>query len=115
MQKTTKSLMVGMLFGAIAGAIAGILFAPKSGKETRADIGRYLNEIKDKIADDLSKIGEFTKENYRAVADRVVNVYEAAKKISPEDAEEIKADLNKNYDQVKKAAKKIRKDFDDEE
>ncbi len=38
MSKTTKRWALGAVFAAIAGYIAGILTAPKSGKETRQDI-----------------------------------------------------------------------------
>lgn len=46
----------GTIFGAIAGVIAGILTAPKSGKETRADLKLKADEIKGdtvKKAEDL--------------------------------------------------------------
>lgn len=38
MSESTGKFVAGALIGAAAGAIAGILLAPKSGKETRADI-----------------------------------------------------------------------------
>jgi gas vesicle protein len=38
MNKSTKRFAVGTLFAAVAGYVAGILTAPKSGKETRQDI-----------------------------------------------------------------------------
>ena len=38
MKSTTKKVAIGTIFAAVAGYIAGILTAPKSGKETRQDI-----------------------------------------------------------------------------
>jgi gas vesicle protein len=38
MNKSTKRFALGTLFAAVAGYLAGILTAPKSGKETRQDI-----------------------------------------------------------------------------
>ncbi len=38
MNKNTKKLAIGTLIAGAAGFLAGILTAPKSGKETRADI-----------------------------------------------------------------------------
>ena len=38
MNKSTKRFAIGTLFAAVAGYVAGILTAPKSGKETRQDI-----------------------------------------------------------------------------
>ncbi len=37
--------------GGAAGLAAGVLFAPKSGKETRKDIATKANEIKDTVVD----------------------------------------------------------------
>lgn len=105
-KKTMKGVGVGLAVGALAGAVAGILFAPKSGKETRADIAKYLNEMKDKIAEELDKAGDFTKDTYKAAVDKVVGAYEKGKKITTKEAKEIKEELDKNFDTVKKAAKK---------
>ena len=38
MAKKGKNLAIGAVFAAIAGFVAGVLTAPKSGKETRAEI-----------------------------------------------------------------------------
>src|SRR5579862_4647604 len=37
-KKTVKNIAIGAAIAAVAGYVAGILTAPKSGKETRADI-----------------------------------------------------------------------------
>ncbi len=39
---------LGAIFGAAAGAIAALLTAPKSGKETRADLKKKADEVKKK-------------------------------------------------------------------
>lgn len=106
MDKTTKGVIIGASVGVLAGAIAGVLFAPKSGKETRADIAKYLHEMKEKIAQELSEIGEITKRKYNAVVDKVVAIYETEKKISTSDAVDIKKKLINNYQQIAKAASK---------
>ncbi len=41
---------LGALFGAAVGVVAGILTAPKSGKETREDIKRKANDAADKAS-----------------------------------------------------------------
>ena len=104
MEDKTKGVIIGASVGVLAGAIAGILFAPQSGKETREDIAEYLHEMKEKIATELSEIGEVTKEKYDEVVDRIVKVYETEKKISVEDAADIKEKLISNYHEIKKAA-----------
>lgn len=53
MEKSDKTFpfFKGALVGAIAGAIAGLLFAPKSGAETREDIKKLALEVGDKGKD----------------------------------------------------------------
>lgn len=46
MSKNTKKLAVGALIGAAAGYVAGVLTAPKSGKETRSDIKHAAQRAK---------------------------------------------------------------------
>lgn len=74
---------LGALVGMAAGVVAGILTAPKSGKETRADIKTKAEAVKSDAtakAEDLRKKGE-TKakdvkglaEDYRGRAERAVS------------------------------------------
>ncbi|MEO5703032.1 MAG: YtxH domain-containing protein [Gammaproteobacteria bacterium] len=103
--KETSGLGLGSLaIGAIAGAIAGILFAPKSGKETRDDLKVTLNEIKDQVALKIDDLKDITEQGYRTVVDTVLRTYEDAKKLTAEEASNIKADLNKGYKNIKQAA-----------
>jgi gas vesicle protein len=48
MPKQKKSNLGGLVVGSVIGAAAGILLAPKSGKETREDIKNKAEEIRDK-------------------------------------------------------------------
>lgn len=45
--------MMALMFvgGAVLGAVAGLLFAPKPGKETREDIKDYATKVKKEVAD----------------------------------------------------------------
>ena len=45
-QNTGKKLAAGAALGAVAGYFAGLLTAPKSGKETRQDIGNKAEQVK---------------------------------------------------------------------
>ncbi|PIS07734.1 hypothetical protein COT78_02075 [Candidatus Berkelbacteria bacterium CG10_big_fil_rev_8_21_14_0_10_43_13] len=105
MDKKEKELLIGASVGALAGVIAGLLFAPKSGKETQEDLKKYMHEMKNKIAKELDKAGKVTKETYEKVVDKIVKVYEVEKKITPADAKDILAKLKNNFAEVKKALK----------
>jgi gas vesicle protein len=43
------SVLAGIGIGVLVGAVAGLLLAPKSGEETRDDLGKSLNDLSDKI------------------------------------------------------------------
>lgn len=62
---------LGALFGAIAGAVAGILFAPKSGKETRKIIGDKAKDYAEKGKEALDKGGEIAKEKIHQTAEKI--------------------------------------------
>jgi len=105
MDKQSKGVIIGASAGVLAGVIAGVLLAPKSGKETRADIGKYVHEMKDKIEGELTKAGKVTKETYNEIVEKIVKVYELEKKITAKDAKDIREKLDNNYEEVKKAIK----------
>lgn len=44
-------MLAGVGLGALIGAAAGLLFAPKAGTETRADIANKFKEIKGRTED----------------------------------------------------------------
>jgi gas vesicle protein len=61
-EKTKVHFYKGLLIGSTLGVLAGILFAPKSGKELRADIRKKGNELlkdgKEIFADVSTKANE---------------------------------------------------------
>jgi hypothetical protein len=63
----TRNLILGAGIGSVAGVAAGILFAPKSGRETRQIIadqtGRTVKTLKDNMAATKEKIGTSAKKN----------------------------------------------------
>lgn len=42
--------------GGLIGAALGILFAPKAGKETRAELGEWMEETKEKAKEKIEKL-----------------------------------------------------------
>ncbi|MEO5573326.1 MAG: YtxH domain-containing protein [Gammaproteobacteria bacterium] len=110
-EHTKSGIAVGSLaLGAIAGVIAGVLFAPQSGQETRDDIKDILARIKDDVALRLSEIKDVTEDTYRNVVESVVQAYRDTREISVEQANSIKSDLDKGYDEIKKVTKRAGSD-----
>lgn len=81
----SRKFAIGALIGAAAGVVAGVLTAPKSGKETRADLKHKAVELKEKAGDKAdeakTKAGK-TAEDVRVAAedlkDRGSHVVEGA-------------------------------------
>lgn len=53
-----KTVLTAVLIGAAAGYVAGLLTAPKSGKETREDIARVSKKIKQDVTQKLHEARE---------------------------------------------------------
>lgn len=55
----TIEFLKGMVLGGVVGAVVALLYAPKSGKETREDIGEKMDELyakaKEEYDDSLNK------------------------------------------------------------
>lgn len=51
-----KNFLKGTVLGIIAGAVAGVLMAPKSGKETQADIKRKVKSTADDVQAGLTNM-----------------------------------------------------------
>ena len=129
-----KFFLTGLL-AAAAGAIGGLLFAPKSGKETREDLRKLavkLNkEVKTNVTDTKTKVkevfGEATEETVKkyneiksAVMGKIAEGKTAGKEIDKgkyalivEDVvSEFKGDLRATKDGMTKLAAQLKKDWE---
>lgn len=60
-KRTARDIAIGLGIGATLGAAAGILLAPKSGKETREDIAAGAKEVIDQVKDQVEEVGKVLK------------------------------------------------------
>lgn len=110
----TFSFLKGALVGAVAGAVAGILFAPKSGTETREDIKKLALEIGDKGKDMYMQAR-------KKVLSMVKELKDAGKKIDKEKYDElvnealleIKNDFAVTGDVSKRIGMQLREDWEE--
>jgi gas vesicle protein len=96
----------GAVLGALMGVMAGILFAPRSGKETRQEIGDTFREIKEKVAKEVSEMKQLTKRKYNQMVSGVVGAYQQAKKITPDQADDIMQILSDSFEEIEDAYRK---------
>lgn len=57
-QHTARKIAVGSAIAGAAGYLAGILTAPKSGKETRGDIANKAEDVKETTEEQLQNLNE---------------------------------------------------------
>ncbi len=89
------------LKGVLFGVLAGILLAPRAGRETREEIKKTYAEITDRITEELARLKEVTTETYSEIIHSVVNAYLEAKKITQKEAEQIVTELKEGYDKIR--------------
>ena len=71
----------GFLIGGLVGVVIGLLYAPKSGKETREDIAEKAKELADKVKDEYEGALEKSKKGFESVITRLKDLeLKAAKK-----------------------------------
>ncbi len=55
---SSNRLITGLVAGALVGAVAGILFAPKPGRESRLIVGAKAEEIRNKTGGYIGTVKE---------------------------------------------------------
>jgi len=97
-EETKFNFFKGLLIGGVLGALAGILFAPKSGKELRSDIkekgNKILNDGKELYADASTKAKEmFVEVKHKA---------KELKRVAEDAGEKMSDEVHEKIGQVKK-------------
>lgn len=82
--QTAKKILIGTAAGSVSGIVGGLLFSPKSGKETREDIAKSSKDITNNIIEKTSGLKE-TIDN--KVTEAKGNVIDAKDKIKQKSIE----------------------------
>ncbi len=110
MAERNGDLLKGLIIGGLIGAALGILYAPKSGKETREDIVRKTEELLNKAKEEYEKAVEKSRQAYESAVKRLKELEVAAKekaetvegKVS-DFAQQSAATIQDNKNRLKKA------------
>lgn len=111
-----KRFTVAMGLAAVAGAIAGVLLAPKKGKETRDDIKKKADQISKAVKETRAQTEARTKKVFKEATHDTIGIYMRAKGMILGEVEKIKDQkqigktdfdriVTKVVDQVKKEKK----------
>jgi gas vesicle protein len=83
-----KDTLFAFILGGLMGALFGILYAPKSGKETRRniknlgeEIANTISELSEDVVGNSHKIFEESKEEALSDKDKIDEVFENGKKV----------------------------------
>ena len=97
-EKTKFYFLKGLLIGGTLGAVAGILFAPKSGKELRSDIKKKG----DKILKDGKEIYEDAGTKAKEIFGEVKHQAKELRREAEDTGEKIADEVHEKIGQVKK-------------
>lgn len=104
----------GLLFGTVVGVTAGLLLAPKSGEETRANIRRLAHETGDRAENYYLKARKEIIKKVEDIKDAGQNVdLEGYKKLVLKVVDEVKKDGEVTADIAKEIGMKLNDDWRD--
>lgn len=89
-----------LIFTLGLGAVAGALFAPKAGKALREDLTMTSKEVRKDVAKKLARVERISKVAYKEVVADVLSYYKEAKRLTKEDAEVLRSDLEARWEEV---------------
>ena len=80
---STSKWVAGLMVGLFVGAVAGVLLAPSSGEETREDLLKKIDLLKDKIADLIEKGEEYTSEKVEILKNKISSLEKEVEEKEP--------------------------------
>ena len=79
MSEKSSDVLKGLIIGGFIGVVLGVLYAPKSGKETREDIARTTEDLLSRGKEEYEKAVEKSKTAYEAAVKRLKDLELSAK------------------------------------
>jgi gas vesicle protein len=100
---SNKNLFKGIMAGLAIGGAIGVLFAPKSGRQTRQDLKKAYRATSKDIARRINDLEDISQSKYDQIVDAVVNEYQKLDPITQEQIDALKATLQDKWNEVAKA------------
>lgn len=97
---SNKNLFKGIITGLAIGGVLGVLFAPKSGRQTRQDLRRAYKATSKDIAKRISDLEDISQAKYNQIVDAVVNEYQKLDPITQEQIDALKEVLQQKWNEI---------------
>jgi len=112
--KAAQKLAVGMGVVAAAGGATGIIFAPKSGKETREDLKKEAINSVETIKDTVQKKAATVKDSTAHASQELCKKYVMSSKKFMKKGQAVKNDIKDSYHEITQDIHKTAENISDE-
>ena len=102
-----NNVIKALVAGGIVGGVLGVLFAPKSGKETREDIVKGYNKAHKEIGKKVDEMISVPYTQYASIVQTIVDKYAQVKDLSLEQAQILKEKLMEEWESIEEERKDI--------
>lgn len=101
--------IAGIVIGGLIGAAIGILYAPKSGKETREDLGRKADELLTKAKEEYETAVEKSRKIYEETVQRLKSMEKTAREKAEKVEEKIDAYAEQGKETIQEGKSRLKK------
>ena len=112
MSEKSSDLLKGLIIGGFVGVVLGILYAPKSGKETREDIARTTEDLLSKGKEEYEKAVAKSKSAYEEAVKRLKGLEISAKEKVEEIESKASDFAHKGADAIADSKNRLKKAID---
>lgn len=108
MDEDAKKIAGAFLAGGLIGAAVAILYAPKSGRETRRDISKKARRIKDSAVDLIEETIEDVHNFASNLQEKTADIIEHSKNLSDKAKKEVLEALDRGQKSIEKQRKNLK-------
>lgn len=112
MAEKNDDFLKGLIIGGLIGAFLGVLYAPKSGKETRDDIARTTEEILDKAKNEYERAIAKSKSAYESTVKKLQELETSAKEKVEEAENKVSEFAQQGADTIQDGKNRLKKAID---
>lgn len=105
--KKTSHIGIGMLIGAAIGVASATFLQSKKGKELTKDLQKKTAALQKKVASEIGKLDELTKERYGEIVEKIVDYYVKTKEVARSEVPVVKKMLLANWKGIERCLKSL--------